>query len=275
MSATAALWMTRIGWPCLALLVVASSPPRSPVRRTVGTMPSGGRGEAVSPAGRRQLLAVGRILQAVGSRLLPAPTAGRLARIDPVAVGRVVVVCAVGLVVVPSATPALLVMWWLLARRRVRLARRRQLDATTRAIPDLIDLVRLALDGGCTIPLGFMAIAGRYRGALDADVRLVARDLGEGRGTADALEGLLARVGEPIRPLCSALLAGERYGLPTSAMLDALAVEARATRRRHDEQRARRLPITMLFPLITCTLPAFALLTVVPLLASGLQAVRW
>ena len=263
--------LTMFGWPCLAFSV-ARSASAGPARRTIG--PRDGE-RAARESVNDPLALVGRAVCAIGSRALPLGMAAKLARLDSRRVGLAILVSAAGLLVAPTQTPALLVVWWLLARRRARRALTRQRQAVSRAIPEVIDLVRLALDGGCTISLAFTAVGGRYRGALGADLQLVARDIGEGRGTASALEGLLARVGEPARPLCSALLAGERYGLPTAAMLDALAVEARATRRRQDEQRARRLPITMLFPLITCTLPAFALLTVVPLLASGLQAVRW
>ena len=34
---------------------------------------------------------------------------------------------------------------------------------------------------------------------------------------------------------------------------------------------ARRVPVQLLFPLVACVLPAFALLTVVPLLAGTLR----
>ena len=44
-----------------------------------------------------------------------------------------------------------------------------------------------------------------------------------------------------------------------------LAAEARLERRRAAEATARRVPVKLLFPLVLCTLPAFALLTVVPL----------
>ena len=37
---------------------------------------------------------------------------------------------------------------------------------------------------------------------------------------------------------------------------------------------ARRLPVHLLFPLVLCTLPAFGLLTVAPLLAGGLRSLR-
>jgi hypothetical protein len=37
---------------------------------------------------------------------------------------------------------------------------------------------------------------------------------------------------------------------------------------------ARRLPVKLLFPLVLCTLPAFALLTVVPLLVGSLRELR-
>lgn len=263
--------LATFGWPCLALSV-ARSARTAPARRTVG-LRDGER--ATRDDANDPLVLIGRAVRAIGSRALPLGMAAKLARVDSRRVGLAMLVSVGGLLVAPTQTPALIVVWWLLARRRARRTLTRQRQAVSRAIPEVIDLVRLALDGGCTIPLAFTAVGGRYSGALGADLRLVARDIDEGRGTASALEGLLARVGEPARPLCSALLAGERYGLPTAAMLDALAIEARATRRHQDEQRARRLPITMLFPLITCTLPAFALLTVVPLLASGLQAVRW
>ena len=44
--------------------------------------------------------------------------------------------------------------------------------------------------------------------------------------------------------------------------------------RRRAEEAARRVPGKLLFPLVFCTLPAFALLTVAPLVASALESLR-
>ena len=40
------------------------------------------------------------------------------------------------------------------------------------------------------------------------------------------------------------------------------------------EEAARRIPVKLLFPLVGCTLPAFALLTVAPLVAGALRSLR-
>jgi hypothetical protein len=50
--------------------------------------------------------------------------------------------------------------------------------------------------------------------------------------------------------------------------------EVRADRRRRAEEAARKVPVKLLFPLVTCTLPAFGLLTVAPLVASAVRSLR-
>ena len=77
-----------------------------------------------------------------------------------------------------------------------------------------------------------------------------------------------------MRPLVSVLLASERYGTPLLPALDRVAVDARARRRVAADEAARRVPVKLLFPLVLCILPAFALLTVVPLLAGALRSLR-
>ena len=95
-----------------------------------------------------------------------------------------------------------------------------------------------------------------------------------GMRTADALEALPQRLGEPVRPLSTALIASERYGVPLTASLERLADEVRRDRRRHAEAAARRVPVKLLFPLVFCSLPALALLSVAPLIAGTLRALR-
>jgi tight adherence protein C len=86
---------------------------------------------------------------------------------------------------------------------------------------------------------------------------------------AEALDLVVESAGTKVRPLADALAAHDRYGTALVPALERLAVEARVRRRRQAEEEARRLPVVLLFPLVLTTLPAFALLTVVPLLAGS------
>jgi tight adherence protein C len=74
-----------------------------------------------------------------------------------------------------------------------------------------------------------------------------------------------------VRPLARALATAVEEGVPFETTLRRVAAEVRARRRREAEEAARRVPVRMLFPLVACTLPAFVLLTVVPLLVTGLR----
>ena len=53
-----------------------------------------------------------------------------------------------------------------------------------------------------------------------------------------------------------------------------LAASVRAARRALVTERARKAPVKMLFPLVFLVLPAFLLLTVVPVLLTTLRSIR-
>ena len=76
----------------------------------------------------------------------------------------------------------------------------------------------------------------------------------------------------PVRPLTDTLRTSARLGTPVAPALTRLAADVRADLRRRAEARARTVPVRLCFPLVGCILPAFALLTVVPVVLDGLHA---
>lgn len=147
---------------------------------------------------------------------------------------------------------------------------RRRRAAVVDALPEAADLIAVAVAGGLSVPSA-LATAGRWTtGPVGEALRRAIDEIGLGRPVADALEGLAPVLGAPARPLVEVLVSSERYGVPLGESLDRLAREARLDRRRRAEARARRLPVLLLFPLVLCVLPAFGLLTVVPLLVGSL-----
>ncbi|MGH9279215.1 MAG: type II secretion system F family protein, partial [Acidimicrobiales bacterium] len=176
--------------------------------------------------------------------------------------------------VLPAAAVPLGLTAWALPGVAQRRAERRRLAALAADLPDVVDLLALGVSAGLTVHLAVERVAARGSGPLAAELDRVVEEVRLGRRLSDALDDLPARAGEAVRPLVAALVAAERYGAPLVAGLERLAEEVRRDRRRRAEEAARKVPVKLLFPLVTCTLPAFGLLTVAPLIASAIRSLR-
>lgn len=75
-----------------------------------------------------------------------------------------------------------------------------------------------------------------------------------------------------LRALSHSLAESVESGTSSIIVLDALGRDAMSRVRRHSDVALKKLPITMLFPLVTCILPAFILLSVVPTLINGFMS---
>ncbi len=228
-------------------LVVALAWRARPLPRRVAALHRSGpsRGRVVGPTVRRAVPWLGRVLAVLAGMALWPPS-----------------------VVVMAA-------WWLAAPHLRSARQRRRAEArVVRCLPDAIDLLVLTVGAGQTLPLAVSTLA---RSAPDPFGRAFAevdRRRLRGLRLAEALKALPELLGRPVQPLTAALVATDRYGVALSATLEQLAIEARRERRRSVETAARKLPIRLSFPLVCCILPAFALLTVAPLLAGALGSLR-
>lgn len=146
--------------------------------------------------------------------------------------------------------------------------------AVTRDLPDLVDLLALAVGAGLPLPSALPLVAPVAPASLQPALLDAASQLAAGRGSDDVVLRLGASWGPPAHPLVHALADHLRYGTALLPALDRVAAEARTNRRRAAETRARTLPVLLLFPLVLCTLPAFGLLTVAPLVAGTFDSLR-
>lgn len=264
------LLLAMVALATVAAVVALAAPFRPPPRRLAhGSHHAGhhdaGHHDAGHRAGRHDDPAV------VPAGRSPPPPGRRRAR-RPAAVWLVALVAALAFGP-PGAVVTLLVASAVPRWRRQREARLR-LAALEAELPEVVDLLALAVGAGMTVAHAVAAVATRGLGPLSAELRVVAAEVAHGRRLADALDELPERAGEPARPLATTLAACERYGTPVAGALERLAAEAREQQRRRAEQAARRLPILLLFPLVLCILPAFALVAIVPLIADAVPALR-
>ncbi|HEY3141210.1 MAG TPA: type II secretion system F family protein [Acidimicrobiales bacterium] len=176
----------------------------------------------------------------------------------------------------PGCRPGSAKQRWLRLPRLTggRRALRRRDHAVIDQLPDVVDLLRLTTQAGLPVSAAIAVIGARPGGELGAGLSRAARLIERGSTTAEALRSVADNGGPPARPLVDALADHDRYGTPIGPILDRLGIESRLRRRRHAEEEARRLPVTLLFPLVFTTLPAFVALTIVPLLAGSFSSLR-
>lgn len=185
--------------------------------------------------------------------------------------GIVVLLATLG-IVAPVLPVIAVIAWW--ARRRLREQRARRAHArdVRRALPEVVDLFTLASTAGVSLPMAHPLVAScapqPLRRALDAAHQAACA----GQPRAGALVDHLGPLGDRAHALADVLADHLRYGVPLVPALERTSLELRLDRRRAAELEARRVPVRLLAPLVTCVLPAFALLTVVPLLAASLEA---
>lgn len=183
----------------------------------------------------------------------------------------VVVMVGLGVFNVGLAAIGGVVVWMrsVLQRRRVA---RQAADRVGGVLADVIDLFAVALLSGNTVGEAVDQVVEWTEGDVALAFAGCARRARAGGSLSDSLEVLPAELGPHIRPLVAALVATERYGAPITTSLTQLAIDTRTDRRRRAEATARQLPILLLFPLVLCVLPAFLLVTVVPVIFDTLTS---
>jgi tight adherence protein C len=154
-------------------------------------------------------------------------------------------------------------------RLLVEQATKRSIEA---ALPDAIEMLILVVHAGLTPHQAIRVLAERAPTPVRPGFVGVRHRVERGAALADALQALPDTLGPGATALADTLAIGERHGTPIARTLEQLALDVRERRRRQAEAEARKLPIRMAFPLVTCTLPAFVLVAIVPAVLAALES---
>ncbi len=139
------------------------------------------------------------------------------------------------LVVVAPAAGFLAPDWWL-----ARVAARRA-TAARRQLPALLDLLRVTVEAGASLPGALASVGARADGPLAVEWRAVGRAVELGVPLTDALAATERRLPLPeVRTLVAALHRARRHGAPLGATLAMQARDARLALRRHVQENAAR-----------------------------------
>ena len=155
-----------------------------------------------------------------------------------------------------------------------RRARRAELHDAHREVPQFLDLLAAGSTAGLSAELSFRRAVVCLRGSLGAALGDVVHAMDLGTPWRNAFATYATASGDPdLRRTVAVLARTETLGVPLSDATRELARTVREARRAGTLERARTAPVKMLFPLVFLILPAFLLLTVVPVLITTVRSI--
>ena len=218
--------------------------PRDLERRIVAAGRPGGLGP-------RELMAA-KLAAAVMGGVLGVPFAG----VAPGRLGALITVAA------PAAAFLAPDLW--LARRTAERAR-----AVRRALPAMLDLLRVTVEAGASLPTALAEVGRRASGPLALEWRAVGREVELGVPLAVALDALAQRLPQPeVRALCSALERARRHGAPLGRTLAGQARDTRIALRRHIQEEAAKAAPKIQLVVALLLVPSVLLLVAAALAAA-------
>jgi tight adherence protein C len=157
-----------------------------------------------------------------------------------------------------------------------RLCTMRRRHAAARRFADMLDLLVVCLEAGLGTDAAIARVATDMTlsaPVLAAELQQAARELRAGASREDALRAMAHRTGlAELQTLASVLVQAERFGTGIAASLRVHAADLRLRQRQAAEEKAARLALKLLFPLIFCIFPALLLVLLGPALIQVRQA---
>lgn len=133
------------------------------------------------------------------------------------------------------------------------------------ALPDAIDMLTVCVEAGLGFDGALAQVARNSRGPLAEEFARALQEMQIGLSRGQALRGMVTRTTVPeLRSFVSALIQAGELGIPVARVLREQAGEMRVRRRQRAEERAQKVPVKIMFPLITCLFPALLVLIIGP-----------
>ncbi len=148
----------------------------------------------------------------------------------------------------------------------VELKRRQRMEKIDKQMPDMIDLLVVTIEAGLGILASMRVASDSMSDPLGQELRLTLQEQRMGLSVGQAIESLGRRADcDNMRLFVRSITQGERLGVSIGTTMRNLSLEMRKRRRAKAEERAQKMPIKMLFPLIFFIFPALFIVILTPM----------
>jgi tight adherence protein C len=134
-----------------------------------------------------------------------------------------------------------------------------------RGLADALDMLTVCVEAGQGFDAALMQVARSVTGPVAGEFTRALQEiqLGKPRGEAFASVARRNNVME-LRTFVTALIQADRLGLPIGSVLRQQAQQMRLIRRQVAEEKAMKVPVKILFPLLLCIFPAMFIVIIGP-----------
>lgn len=148
-------------------------------------------------------------------------------------------------------------------------------EAIKRDLPDTLDLLAISVEAGVGLEGALQVVTERFDSPLAEEMGRVLQEINLGLSRRDALSNLKQRAAVPeLASFVSALIQADSIGMPLGTVLKVQAGDMRAKRRQWARERAAKLPVKILFPLVVCIFPAVLVVVLGPAMSQIGKALR-
>jgi len=134
-----------------------------------------------------------------------------------------------------------------------------------RTLADTIDLLTISVEAGLAFDAALLHARRSMKGPLSDEIGRMLHEMQLGVRRTDAMRSLSDRTNvEELRSFVLAMVQADVFGVSISSVLRSQSQELRTKRRQRAEERAMKIPVKLLFPMIACILPALLILVVGP-----------
>jgi tight adherence protein C len=138
-------------------------------------------------------------------------------------------------------------------------------DTIRRALPDTIDLLTISVEAGLSFDAALVQVRDHIPGPLSQEISRMLQEMQIGVSRTDSLRHLGDRTDvSELNGFILAMIQAEQFGVSIANVLRAQATEMRTKRRQMAEEKAQKIAIKLLFPLIFCILPAMFIVILGP-----------
>ena len=152
-----------------------------------------------------------------------------------------------------------------LPRTILTLMAQRRAQQVEHELPMLVDLMLLTVSGGLGLTTAIQKIVQNQSGVLVGELNRTLEDLSLGVKRVDAFSALARRTkSSELRRFADAIMKVDQLGVSLTTVLKAQANEMRHRRRISAREKAQRITVKILFPVIICFLPGLFIVVLGP-----------